>query len=190
MKHRSLRILRTITVIAAAAACGCQTPTSSSSNLDVDDIVTSTAAPQTAVATTSSGRTYRVVRGNNQPDDILPYDWHTVFSASIVFNSKATDDDLDIDFPVKLSSTTLAVKQASAGIITPPTGADKEYYDFVTLGASSNQVSGVNAPVTLTFEVWYDLPSLRREAVVTIQFQFVDKDNATFTKAVDFNVAP
>ena len=76
------------------------------------------------------------------------------------------------------------------GRITPPTGTDKEYYDFVTLGASSNQVTGPNAPITLTFEVWYDLPSLRKEAVITATFVFVDNDGTSFQRAVDFKVAP
>jgi len=170
---------------------GCQKPTDPDDTVHVDEVIDINSAPDPIVADTATGgRTYRVVRGNNQPDDILPYDWHTLFSSTIVFNGKATDKDLDIDFPVKLSSTTLAVKQASDGIITPPTGTDKEYYDFVTLGASSNQVTGPNAPITLTFEVWYDLPSLRKEAVITATFVFVDNDGTSFQRAVDFKVAP
>jgi len=178
-------------LVCAVMVSGCQKPTDPDDTVRVDEAVDVASVPDPIVADTATGgRTYRVVRGNNQPDDILPYDWHALFSSTILFNSKATDKDLDIDFPVKLSSTTLAVKQASAGIITPPTGSDKEYYDFVTLGASSNQVTGVNAPITLTFEVWYDLPSLRKEAVITATFTFVDDDGTSFQRAVDFKVAP
>ena len=51
-------------------------------------------------------------------------------------------------------------------------------------------ITPINTPISTTSEVWYDLPSLRREAVVTIQYAFLDKDNTSFTKSVDFNVAP
>jgi len=51
-------------------------------------------------------------------------------------------------------------------------------------------ITAINTPISTTFEVWYDLPSLRREAVVTIRYAFLDKDNTSFTKSVDFNVAP
>jgi hypothetical protein len=177
--------------VCALAAGGCQKPTDPDSTVQYDEAIDVTSAPDPIVADTATGgRTYRVVRGNNQPDDILPYDWHAIFSATVVFNSKANDKDLDIDFPVKLSAATLVVKQASAGIITPPTGGDKEYYDFVTLGASSNQVSAINTPTTLSFEIWYDLPSLRKEAVITVTFTFIDDDGGTFQRAVDFRVAP
>jgi len=178
-------------VVCAVMAVGCQKPTDPDDVVHYDEAIDVASSPDPIVADTATGgRTYRVVRGNNQPDDILPYDWHAIFSATVVFNSKANDNDLDIDFPVKLSAATLAVKQASAGIITPPTGGDKEYYDFVTVGASSNQVSAINTPITLSFEVWYDLPSLRREAVITVTFTFIDNDGGTFQRAVDFRVAP
>ena len=178
-------------VVCALAIVGCQKPTDPDDVVQYDEAIDVTASPDPIAADAATGgRTYRVVRGNNQPDDILPYDWHAVFSAVVVFNNNANDNDLDIDFPVKLSAATLAVKQASAGIITPPTGSDKEYYDFITLGASSNQVTGINTPATLTFEVWYDLPSLRKEAVITVTFTFIDNDGASFQRAVDFRVAP
>ena len=178
-------------LVCAMTLVGCQKPTDPDSTTNYTEAIDVTSNPDPIVADTGTGgRTYRVVRGNNQPDDILAYDWHTVFSSTLVFNSKATDKHLDIDFPVKISSTSLAVKQASAGIITPPTGGDKEYYDFITLGATGNQVTATNAPVTLTFEVWYDLPSLRKEAVITLTFTFVDNDNDTFTRTIDFKVAP
>ena len=84
----------------------------------------------------------------------------------------------------------MVVKQASGGIVTAPTGGETEKYEFVISGSSGNSIASIDTPVSTTFEVWYDLPSLRREAVITVAFSFVDKDNATFTKSVDFNVAP
>lgn len=186
-----MRTLRTITVIASTiVVCGCQTPTSSSSNLNADDIVTSTAAPPTAVATAANGRTYRVVRGNNQPDDILEYDWATGFSVTYTLTSKATSKNADLTLPIKITSATLKVQQASGGIVTPPSGNDSEHYESVTTQATANQFPNVNSTVTMAFEVWYDLPNLRREALVTVALALADAEGKTFTKTVQVPVAP
>src|SRR5687768_18140653 len=65
-------------VIGACVVAGCQKPTDPSDVIDFDEVVDVTVTPNPIQADTQTGgRTYRVVRGNNQPDDILPYDWHT-----------------------------------------------------------------------------------------------------------------
>ena len=178
-------------LLAAAAVVGCQSPTNPTDRMTYDEAIDITSTPNPISADSDTGgRTYRVVRGNNQPDDILAYDWHSVFTAAITLNGNATDDDLDIDFPVRVVATTLTIKQASGGIITPPSGSETEKYEFVTLSASGNQIPSTNAPVTLTFEAWYDLPSLRKEAVVQVAASFVDNDGTTFQKTTDLRVAP
>jgi hypothetical protein len=178
-------------LFAAIVAVGCQNPTDPTDRLTYDEAIDITSNPDPIAADTQTGaRTYRIVRGNNQPDEILPYDWHSVFSAAINLNGNASDDDLDIDFPVRIVATTLTIKQASGGIITPPSGSETEKYEFVTLSATGNQIPSTNAPVTLAFEVWYDLPSLRKEAVVQVAASFVDNDGTTFQKSVDLRVAP
>lgn len=182
---------RVAALAAAVCAAACQSPTDPSDRTSYDETVDITSAPDPIAADTQTGgRTYRVIRGNNQPDEILAYDWHAVFSASVSLNDKANDDDLDVDWPVKVTATTLSVKQASGGIITPPTGSDSEKFEFVTLSASGNQMSGPNAPISLEFEVWYDLPSLRKEAVVQLAVSFLDNDGTTWAKTVDLRVAP
>ena len=184
-------VRRLCLVLATLAIAGCQNPTDPSSVVRYDEVVDVTAAPDPIVADTATGgRTYRIVRGNNQPDEILPYDWHAVFSSTVMFNDQANDDDVELEFPVRITSTTLTVKQASGGIVTPPTGTETEKFEFITLNATGNQLSGTNSPVSLGFEIWYDLPSLRKEAVVTLTFAFVDNDGVTFQKAVDLKVAP
>ena len=178
-------------LIAIAAAVACQSPTDPDSAVDYSETVDVTVAPDPIQADTQTGgRTYRVTRGNNQPDDILPYDWHTVFSASVTFNSNALDNDVDIAFPVRITATTLTVKQAVGGIVTPPTGSDTEKSEFVPLSATGNQFTGIDTPITLAYEVWYDLPSLRKEAIITLSFSFTDDDGVAFTKTVDVQVAP
>jgi hypothetical protein len=187
----SLRTRGSCLVFAVLCAGGCQSPTDPDEVVRWEDVVTVTAAPDPISADDATGgRTYRVVRGNNQPDEILPYDWHAIFSATVTLTNVATDEDVDLDFPVRITSTTLTIKQASGGIVTPPTGGDTEKFEFITLNATGNQMAAANSPVSLAFEVWYDLPSLRREAVITVSFAFVDNDGTSFQRVADIRVAP
>jgi hypothetical protein len=184
-----VRILAAVAcVLGGLAAAGCQKP-SSTDTTDIDDILVTTVSPNPALADTSGdGRTYRVVRGNNQPDDILPYDWKTSFTIDVTFNAKADDDDM-LTFPVKLSSATLKVQQATGGIVTVPTGSDSEHYEYVT-ASTGNTFGAIEQHVAMSFDVWYDLPSLKREALVTVTLAFLDDDGKSVTKAVEVKVAP
>lgn len=177
--------------LALLATAACQSPTDPSDALSTDDAVDVAATPNPILAdSATSGRTYRIVRGNNQPDDIAAYDWHAIFGTTVSVNSNATDDDLDFAFPIRLTSASLVVRQASGGIVTPPTGTEKEYYEFVTYNASGNTLPEVGSGVSMMFEVWYDLPALRKEAVVTVTYTFVDNDGLTISRSADFNIAP
>ena len=188
---RGLARFRFALLLAAVAAAACQKPTDPSDTITYDEAIDLAATPNPISADTDTGgKTYRVVRGNNQPDEFLAYDWHMVFSANILLNNEATNDDLNIDFPVRITATTLTVKQASGGIVTPPTGSESEKFEFITLNATGNQLPGTNQPVSLSYEVWYDLPSLRKEAVVTMAVSFIDNDGTQFQKTADFRVAP
>jgi hypothetical protein len=185
------RVRLSALLITALSIAGCQNPTEPSDSIDYSETLDITVNPDPIEADSSTGgRTYRVVRGNNQPDEILPYDWHAVFSSTLTLNSNATDEDLDIDFPVRVSGATLTVRQATGGIITPPSGSDKESFEYVPLAASGNQLAGVGSSVTMTFEIWYDLPSLRKESVVSLSYALVDTDGTSFQRSVDFSVAP
>jgi hypothetical protein len=191
LKIRALVRARLAVLLAAVAAAACQNPTDTSDKVSYDDVVDMSATPDPISADAQTGgRTYRVVRGNNQPDEILAYDWHAVFGASILLNGNSADEDLDIDFPVRVTAATLVVKQATGGIISPPSGGESEKFEYVTLNASGNQFAAANAPITLNFEVWYDLPSLRKEAVVQVAASFVDNDGTSFAKTIDVKVAP
>jgi hypothetical protein len=179
-----------LTLALGIAMAGCQEPTEDET-LDVDDFLESSASPNPTNASESTdGRTYRVVRGNNQPDEILPFDWRTAFSVSVQLNNNATSDDVDLQFPVQLTSATVKVQQASGGIVSPPTGGEVEHYDSVTSQVTGNQFNAVNQPLSMVFDVWYDLPSLRREALITVTLAFADDDNTTFTKNVEVRVNP
>jgi hypothetical protein len=180
----------TALTFAAVSSLACQNPTEADDTIDYDDVIVVTSTPDPINAEPSTdGRTYRVTR-NDQPDDILAFDWHAIFTVNVHFNSDALDDDIDVDFPVRLTSTSLVVKQAVGGVITPPTGSAAEHYDFAPVSASGNMFNAVDNPVSMTLETWYDLPSLRKEAVVIVTFSFVDDDGVVFQKAEEIRVAP
>ena len=183
-------IVRACALGAVIFLSGCQKPTEDSS-FDVDDFVDTSVNPSPAVAEKSSGKTYRVVRGNNQPDDILEYDWKASFTVTVTLNSHATDSDgADLNFPVTLNAASVKIQQASGGIVTPPTGGETEHYESVIAQASGNEFGTVNSSVSTTFDVWYDLPSLRKEALASVTFTFQDNDGTTFSKVVDVKIAP
>jgi hypothetical protein len=179
-----------LALLAVVFLVGCQEPTEDES-LDVDDFVDTSVNPNPATADASSGKTYRVVRGNNQPDEILEYDWKTTFTVSVTLNGNSTDSDgADLEFPVTLSSASVQVKQASGGIVNPPTGGETEHYESVIVQTSANEFPDVNSSISTTFDVWYDLPSLRKEALATVTLSFQDNNGKTFTKLVDVRIAP
>lgn len=177
-------LLLTVSFVSA-----CQSPTEEET-IDVDDFLETSASPSPTNADASSGRTYRVVRGNNQPDEILEFDWHTGFGLSVRLNNNAADKDLDLDFPVTLTSATLKVQQASGGIVSPPTGGEIEHYDSVTSQVSGNEFGGANQSITMYFDVWYDLPSLKKEALITVALTFADDKGKSFSKTVQVRVNP
>jgi hypothetical protein len=186
-------LLLSVYAVALMSVYGCQSPTDDTEDpLKVDDFIDSTVAPSptNAESALGSGRTYRVVRGNNQPDEILEFDWHTSFSLSVRANNNATNDTVDLNFPVQLKSVSVKVEQASGGIVSPPTGGEVEHYDSVTSNVSTNQLGAVNQDLSMNLDIWYDLPSLKKEALVTVTLAFVDDDNTTFSKVVTVRVNP
>lgn len=169
---------------------GCQSPTDPDDVIGVDDFVDATTSPDPANADVSTdGKTYRVVRGNNQPDEILTFDWKTSFSVTVRLNDEANNEDLDLDWPVDLIAATIKVQQATGGIISPPTG-DVEHQDYIISQTTGNRFVSANTQNTMTFDIWYDLPNLRKEAIVTVTLSLKDSENAAFTKTLDVRISP
>lgn len=188
---RPMRVLCLPALLVSAALAGaCQSPTSTDTDtLDVDDFVDATVSPSPAAAQASTdGKTYRLVRGNNQPDDILAYDWKTTISVAVTLNSNAASDDVDLEFPATILSATAKVEQASGGIVSPPTGGESEHYESVLVSSTGNSFAAPNITQTMVFDIWYDLPSLRKEALVTFTVSMKDEDGATFTKTASVQV--
>jgi hypothetical protein len=90
-------------VAAVFALPACQNPNDQSDTVDYSEALGSPSPDPIEADTSTGGKTYRVVRGNNQPDELLPYDWHTVFSSTLVLNDKANNEDLDLDFPLRIT---------------------------------------------------------------------------------------
>lgn len=177
-----------VTILSSAA---CQSPTSASDTVSVDDYVTSSTTPSTATAVDATdGRTYRVVRGNNQPDEVLAFKYTTTFAITVTVTSQATDKSVGLTFPMTITSASGKVQQASGGIVTPPTGGEVEHYESVILGTSTSTVNAANGSATITFQVWYTLPNGRKESLITENIGFKDADGNTFSKSVDVVVAP
>ncbi len=186
---RNVRALPSVFVLATAlSAAACQSPTSTDTSLDVNDFVDSSASAQPVAAEASTGKTYRVVRGNNQPDDILEYDWTATFAVTLTLNSNSTSKDVDLAFPVSITSASVKVQQASGGIVTPPTGTDAEHYESIITQSTGNSFSAANSSVSMTFQVWYDLPSQGKEALATVTVSFKDDDGTTFSKNVTVQI--
>ena len=179
-----------VLALASVLVGGCQSPTDPDDVIGVDDFVEASASPDPASADASSGRTYRVVRGNNQPDEILEFDWKTTFTVTIRLNNTAADADLDLAFPVDITAATVKVQQATGGIVSPPTGGSIEYQDYVIAQTSGNRYASANSAHSITFDIWYDLPNLRKEALITVTIGLKDTDGRTFTKTFDVRVSP
>jgi hypothetical protein len=177
-------------LLAACVLAACQSPTDPDDVIGVDDFVDAAASPDPANADRASGRTYRVVRGNNQPDDILEYDWKSTFAVTISINGQAADEDLDLEFPLDITSATVKVQQASGGIVTPPTGSDIEHSEFTMVQSSGSRFAAVSTSNTMTFEVWYDLPNLQKEALMTVTVAMKDANGKTFSKIKEVRVSP
>jgi hypothetical protein len=185
------RVWRLFVLLLALPVAACQSPTSSTTTFKVDDIVESVVTPTHATAAASTdGKSYRVVRGNNQPDDVLLFDWMTTFQITLKVNANATNKDVDLSFPITIASATGRVQQATGGIVTPPTGGEVEHYDSVLTSSTGSQISAVGGTVTMDFQVWYDLPSLRKEALVTETIILQDAAGTQLTKTVSVVVDP
>lgn len=187
-----LRVVKTGAAIVAAAVLlsACQSPTDPDDSIGVDDFVEGAVTPDPVNASDSNdGKTYRVPR-NNQPDDVLPYDWKAVFGVTVRLNSTADDDDLDLAYPVKMTSIGVNVQQASGGVVTPPTGTDTVHSEYIVRDGTGSSFASSNTANGFTIDLWYDLPSLRKEALVTIVVGLADNDGRTFQKNIEVKVNP
>lgn len=181
-----VRIKAMSLVLAASGLLACQSPTDPDTTLDV---IEASAAPDPTTGAGPTGKTYTVQRTDGTTE-VREYNWKATFTVRVRLTEDANDTSITLELPVKLSSASVRVQQASGGILTPPTGSETEKYEYVIVNASANQFAAVNSTVDLTFDVWYDLPNLRRESLITVSLLFADKGGRQFSEAVEVRVAP
>jgi hypothetical protein len=173
-----------LVLLATGLSWACQSPTSTT---PTTDFIVATASPNPATANGPTGRFYTFVSTNNQPSEQREYDWRANFTIAVTLNSP--DKNVNVTFPVKITSATVKVQQASGGIITPPTGSDVEHYEF-EFTTSTNTFAGAGSTGNMNFNVWYDLPNLKREGLATVSLVFTDNVGASFSKSVEVPLAP
>ena len=165
----------------------CQSPTEEDEETyEVDDFCEGSITPSPATAEATDGtKTYRIVRGNNQPDDIYAYQFKTTLTLALKLNSNATSEDVDLDFPVSITSVTAKVQQAAGGIVSPSTGGEVEHYESLLTSATANKWTAVDQTITLTMDLWYSLPSGRKDSLVTVTATFKDDTGMVFAKNLE-----
>jgi hypothetical protein len=180
------RTRRLLLVLASCALASCQSPSDPDETVDLLEV---SIAPDPSVANGPTGRFYTIER-DDQPDEVREYDWHTTFTISVRLTEDAANENVGLDLPLDVTSATVVVQQASGGIVTPPTGGQTEKYEFVIAQSSSNRFTAIGGTVSMTFDVWYDLPNLRKEALVNVTLGFRDDDTFSFTEVVPVKVGP
>jgi hypothetical protein len=176
-------------VFSAALLCSCQSPTDPDDTIDVDDYVEATSSPDPVIADLcTDGKTYNVTV--NDVTEKRLYDWKATFSVTVRLNDKAADKDLDLAFPVDVTAATFEVDQATGGIRNPPSGGELEYSQSTIVQSTGNRYAAANTSHTIVVDLWYDLPSLRREGLIVATLAFKDNEGRTFTKVADIRIAP
>ena len=171
-------------LLAASLNFACQSPTDPS---DLDYIEVN--APSIVDATGPSGRFYTIAATDTEPRRTIEYPWVARFTVSLRLTSDATNEDGALDFPVDVTATSGTVQQASGGIVVPPPTGTTIYSEIVPF-ASGNRFNAVNDTVTITYDVYYHLPSGGKEALITMNFSFTDDDDNTISDSAQIRVAP
>jgi hypothetical protein len=169
------RAVPAISLLAAAALLpACNAPTSSSPTLEV----TITSNPDPTTATGPTGVQYKVTN----PDDSVTYfeyDYRTSFTLTV---QETGGMALDI------TALNLTIQQATGGIVITPSGGDQVYFKYSSQ-APTNHINA-NSSASVGFDVWYDLPSGGREALITVGFSFQDGDDNKYSATAQVKVAP
>jgi hypothetical protein len=176
--------------VTVLALTGCQSPTDPDDTIVVDDFVEGSQNPDPANAGGGDGRVYEKPQ-TDLPSLFLPYDWKVRFDVILRINSTADDEDLDLVFPIEITSVSVTVNQCSGGIVIPPSG-DAIYAAHDVVGSTGNTFSGINSSNTLTLDVWYDLPNGRKEACIDVtaglKWDNEDDQEITASKVVKVRV--
>jgi hypothetical protein len=169
-----------VLALPALLLSACQSPTTSSTSSSTGINVTTTNSPLLATAQPSHGVTYTVPQ-NNAPDQVREFPWQTTFTVNLKNN-----DTVGMD----VTSVTLKVQQAIAGIVVPSTTSDTEHYQFTFTPESGSKRLAGSGTSALDFNVWYALPNGGAEALVTIGITFTNDNSISDSRTVTEQVLP
>jgi hypothetical protein len=176
----------TLLIAAASVICAsaCQSPTEPT---DLDYIEVD--APNTVSSTGPSGRTYIIQATDNEPRQVIEYPYVARFTVTLRMTADASNEDGALDFPVDVTGTTATVSPASGGIVVPPPTGTQVYSELVPF-ASGNRFNAVGDTVTITYDVYYHLPSGGKEALINLSLTLQDDDDNSFGETVQVKVSP
>jgi hypothetical protein len=169
-----------VLALPALLLSACQSPTTSSTSSSTSINVTTTNSPPLANAQPSHGVTYTVPQ-NNAPDQVREFPWKTIFTVMLKNNDTVG---------MNVTSVTLKVQQAIAGIVVPSTTSDVEHYQFTFTPESGSKRLDASGTSALDFNVWYALPNGGIEALVTIGITFTNDNNISDSRTVTEQVLP
>ena len=175
----------TLLIVAASLSlmCACQSPTEPT-DLDYIDVD----APSSVSSTGPSGRTYRIAATDNEPAKVIEYPYVARFTVTLRMTQDATNEDGALDFPVDVTASNATVSPASGGIVVPPPTGTQVYSEIVPF-ASGNRFNAVGDTVTITYDVYYHLPSGGKEALINLSFTLVDDDDNSFGETLQVKVS-
>lgn len=181
---RHVRAVTLLLAVASMTCAGCQSPTEPT-DLDYFEVT----APDSVSASGPSGRTYTIPATDTEPSKTKEYPWVARITVSIRITPDASNKDGKLEFPVKITGTDRSVSPASGGIVVPPPTGTQVYHEIVPF-ANNNVFNAVNDVINITYDVYYDLPGGGREALVTLNFSFLDDDNNSLSESKQIKVNP
>ena len=179
-----------ITLAGCSLLTACQSPTDpGNTGPTVDEFIDVGVSPDPIVAEEATdGKSYKVTE--NDVTVTRLYDWKTRFNVTVRLNDTANDKDLDLTWPVDITASAADPDQATGGIRNPPPTGEAEYHASEIAATTGNRFLAANSSQTLTIDLWYDFPNLRKEALVVVTLSFRDADGKTFTRTAEFRISP
>ena len=164
----SERICLTGLLAAAFALAACQETPLAPTDETPQDAVEIFTVPEPVYAVPSTGVTFM------HGDDVRDY----AFLASFDLILRANPDN---GFAISVASDSLVLQQIlTSPVEGPGGGVDRERYQHQSRDAGA--ALGPGGEISRGFDVWYTLPSGRRETIITVTLDFVDDRGVEFTR--------
>ena len=161
---------------AAFALAGCQETPLEPTDTTPRDAVEIFTVPEPVYAVSSSGVTFM------NGDEVQEY----AFLASFDLILRANPDNA---FTISVMSDSVLLQQLlTSPVQGPGGGVDRERYQHQSRGAGAEL--GPGGEISRGFDVWYTLPSGRRETIINVTLDFVDDRGVEFSRTHQLTVEP